>query len=53
MGLGVVGLGVLGLSSLFAIYQNIWPGAENLTLVFNLLTGFSMGASSIALFARV
>ena len=53
MGLGVVGLGVLGLSSLFAIYQNIWPGAENLTLVLNVLTGFSMGASSIALFARV
>ena len=53
MGLGVVGLGVLGLSSLFALYQNIWPGAENLTTVLNVLTGFSMGASSIALFARV
>jgi K(+)-stimulated pyrophosphate-energized sodium pump len=53
MGLGVVGLGVLGLSGLFALYQNIWPGAENLTMVLNVLTGFSMGASSIALFARV
>ena len=53
MGLGVVGLGVLGLSSLFALYQNIWPGAENLSMVLNVLTGFSMGASSIALFARV
>ena len=53
MGLGVVGLGVLGLSSLFALYQNIWPGAANLTTVLNVLTGFSMGASSIALFARV
>jgi len=53
MGLGVVGLGVLGLSSLFAFYQNVWPGAENLTTVLNVLTGFSMGASSIALFARV
>ena len=53
MGLGVVGLGVLGLSSLFSLYQNIWPGAENLTTVLNVLTGFSMGASSIALFARV
>ena len=53
MGLGVVGLGVLGLSSLFALYQNIWTGAENLTTVLNVLTGFSMGASSIALFARV
>ena len=53
MGLGVVGLGVLGLSGLFAIYQEIWPGQDNLTLVLNVLTGFSMGASSIALFARV
>ena len=53
MGLGVVGLGVLGLSGLFALYQMIWPGAENLELVLNVLTGFSMGASSIALFARV
>lgn len=53
MGLGVVGLGVLGLSGLFAIYQNIWPGAENLSLVLNVLSGFSLGASSIALFARV
>ncbi|WP_296638363.1 sodium-translocating pyrophosphatase [Polaribacter sp.] len=53
MGLGVVGLGVLGLSGLFMIYQNIWPGAENLTLVLNVLSGFSLGASSIALFARV
>lgn len=53
MGLGVVGLGVLGLSSLFMIYQNIWPGAENLAMVLNVLSGFSLGASSIALFARV
>ena len=53
MGLGVVGLGVLGLSGLFIMYQMIWPGSENLTTVLNVLTGFSMGASSIALFARV
>jgi K(+)-stimulated pyrophosphate-energized sodium pump len=53
MGLGVVGLGVLGLSGLFAIYQEIWPGADNLGLVLNVLSGFSLGASSIALFARV
>jgi K(+)-stimulated pyrophosphate-energized sodium pump len=53
MGLGVVGLGVLGLSGLFAIYQEIWPGEENVTLVLNVLSGFSLGASSIALFARV
>ncbi len=53
MGLGVVGLGILGLSGLFMVYQMIWPGSENLTTVLNVLTGFSMGASSIALFARV
>jgi K(+)-stimulated pyrophosphate-energized sodium pump len=53
MGLGVVGLGVLGLSGLFMIYQNIWPGADNLSMVLNVLSGFSLGASSIALFARV
>ncbi len=53
MGLGVVGLGVLGLSGLFAIYLELWPGAGNLAMVLNVLTGFSMGASSIALFARV
>jgi K(+)-stimulated pyrophosphate-energized sodium pump len=53
MGLGVVGLGVLGLSGLFMIYQEIWPGADNLSMVLNVLSGFSLGASSIALFARV
>ncbi|WP_297761005.1 sodium-translocating pyrophosphatase [uncultured Muriicola sp.] len=53
MGLGVVGLGVLGLSSLFMLYQDIWPGADNVSLVLNVLSGFSLGASSIALFARV
>ena len=53
MGLGVVGLGILGLSGLFMIYQSIWPGAENLVMVLNVLSGFSLGASSIALFARV
>ncbi|WP_157207179.1 sodium-translocating pyrophosphatase [Mariniflexile maritimum] len=53
MGLGVVGLGVLGLSGLFAIYQQIWPGEANLVMVLNVLSGFSLGASSIALFARV
>ncbi len=53
MGLGVVGLGVLGLSGLFMIYQGIWPGADNIPMVLNVLSGFSLGASSIALFARV
>ncbi len=50
MGLGVVGLGVLGLSILFVVYTNMdW----NISRVINVLTGFSFGASSIALFARV
>ena len=53
MGLGVVGLGVLGLSTLFMLYQMVWPGAENIPMVLNVLSGFSLGASSIALFARV
>jgi len=53
MGLGVVGLGVLGLSGLFMLYQEMWPGAGNLSMVLNVLSGFSLGASSIALFARV
>ena len=53
MGLGVVGLGVLGLSGLFMVYQSMWPGADNLSMVLNVLSGFSLGASSIALFARV
>ena len=50
MGLGVVGLGVLGLSGLFMIYsEQGWELGE----VLNVLSGFSLGASSIALFARV
>ncbi|MBR9998584.1 MAG: sodium-translocating pyrophosphatase [Cyclobacteriaceae bacterium] len=53
MGLGVVGLGVLGLSSLFILY-NYYIGAGWDTMkVLNVLAGFSLGASSIALFARV
>jgi K(+)-stimulated pyrophosphate-energized sodium pump len=55
MGMGVVGLGVLGLSTLFIIYSNIF-GVENqanLNQVITIITGFSFGASSIALFARV
>ena len=55
MGMGVVGLGVLGLSVLFLVYSNMFGlGTENeLTRVITILTGFSFGASSIALFARV
>ncbi|MFN8338952.1 MAG: sodium-translocating pyrophosphatase [Saprospiraceae bacterium] len=51
MGMGVVGLGLLGLGILFALYNNIWAGDIN--KVITVLTGFSFGASSIALFARV
>ena len=51
MGLGVVGLGVLGLSSLFLFYSSHFP--NNMDQVLNVLAGFSLGASSIALFARV
>ncbi len=50
MGLGVVGLGVLGLSGLFMIYSGQGWGINE---VLNVLSGFSLGASSIALFARV
>ncbi len=50
MGMGVVGLGVLGLSGLFMFYSGQgWAISE----VLNVLSGFSLGASSIALFARV
>ncbi len=55
MGLGVVGLGVLGLSILFLLYSNVFgvDTPENLRRVITIITGFSFGASSIALFARV
>jgi K(+)-stimulated pyrophosphate-energized sodium pump len=50
MGLSVVGLGVLGLSLLFIFYQTYF---DNIVTVLNVISGFSLGASSIALFARV
>lgn len=54
MGLGVVGLGVLGLSILFLVYTNLYGvDFNNIAKVLNVLAGFSLGASSIALFARV
>lgn len=54
MGLGVVGLGILGLSILFILYTYLF-GVEfdSISKVLNILAGFSLGASSIALFARV
>ena len=55
MGLGVVGLGVLGLGTLFIVYSEIFgiDSATGVSTVLNVLAGFSLGASSIALFARV
>ncbi|MEO1714439.1 MAG: sodium/proton-translocating pyrophosphatase, partial [Bacteroidota bacterium] len=55
MGLGVVGLGLLGLGVLFIIYSNMFgvDTADNVNQVITVITGFSFGASSIALFARV
>ncbi|MCX8472543.1 MAG: sodium-translocating pyrophosphatase [Sediminibacterium sp.] len=57
MGLGVSGLAVLGLGGLFILLKNYF-GAETLTSeemlkTIEVLTGFSLGAESIALFARV
>ena len=58
MGLGVAGLAVLGLGSLFIILRAIFaPGAAadsaEMVRTIEVLTGFSLGAESIALFARV
>lgn len=55
MGMCVVGLGVMGLGLLFFAYQQIpsLAGDNNIDDVLVILSGFSMGASSIALFARV
>jgi K(+)-stimulated pyrophosphate-energized sodium pump len=55
MGLGVVGLGVLGLGSLMLFYGDMFglSTQESVTKVITIITGFSFGASSIALFARV
>ena len=54
MGLSVVGLGVLGLGGLLLLYTNIFgTDYKSMGIVLNVLSGFSLGASSIALFARV
>ncbi len=60
MGLGVAGLAVLGLSMLFIIFFSYFMngtldngGIETMTRVLEVLAGFSLGAESIALFARV
>src|SRR5690606_30422317 len=58
MGLGVAGFVVLGLSLFFLFFLGRFVGAEgtfynNITIVLEALAGFSLGAESIALFARV
>jgi len=55
MGMAVVGLGVLGIGTLFVIYSSYFGISEinSLSRVITVITGFSFGASSIALFARV
>ncbi|MDG5490030.1 sodium-translocating pyrophosphatase [Psychroserpens sp. SPM9] len=58
MGLGVAGLAVLGLTAFFIIFFNYfmdgsWTTTADMTIVLETLAGFSLGAESIALFARV
>ena len=58
MGLGVAGLAVLGLTSFFIFFfhyfmNGVWTNAADMTMVLETLAGFSLGAESIALFARV
>ncbi|NJM78912.1 MAG: sodium-translocating pyrophosphatase [Flavobacterium sp.] len=58
MGLGVAGLAVLGLTAFFIILYQVfmkgsWTSTEDMTIVLETLAGFSLGAESIALFARV
>lgn len=53
MGMSVVGLALLGLGSLFLIFKSYFALDGGLEQTLSVLTGFSMGASSIALFARV
>ncbi len=58
MGLGVAGLAVLGLTGFFIFFFHffmggVWTSTEDMTKVLETLAGFSLGAESIALFARV
>jgi len=59
MGIGVASLAVLGLGSLFIVFYNLFIGSStdvnglDMERVLEVLAGFSLGAESIALFARV
>jgi K(+)-stimulated pyrophosphate-energized sodium pump len=55
MGLGVAGLAVLGLGGLFIVFLSVFAGlgANTVKTAIEVLTGFSLGAESIALFSRV
>ena len=58
MGLGVAGLAVFGLGTVFALLYcklmgGTWTNTEDMSIVLETLAGFSLGAESIALFARV
>ena len=58
MGLGVAGLAVLGLTAFFIVFFHyfmggVWTSTDQMTIVLETLAGFSLGAESIALFARV
>ncbi|HCP94117.1 MAG TPA: sodium-translocating pyrophosphatase [Bacteroidetes bacterium] len=55
MGLGVAGLAILGLGGLFIVFLSVFAdlGPNTVITSIEVLTGFSLGAESIALFARV
>ncbi len=53
MGIGVVSLGVIGISVLFLVFNSVFGVEWGLETVLNVISAFSLGASSIALFARV
>lgn len=55
MGLGVASLAVLGLGGLFIIFLSLFSGlgSNQVRTTIEVLTGFSLGAESIALFSRV
>ena len=52
MGMSVVGLGVIGIGAIFFVLNKRYNLVDD-SRMLNVLTGFSLGASSIALFARV